>query len=159
MTRATGLAARLGHTIAGRQWHGPVFGVLVRDVDAGQAAAHPIRGAHSIWEIVLHVSAWARIARTRLGGTKHDPTSAEDWPPVVDQSPKAWRRALDELEESHARLQQAVVALSDVELAARAAGKAHTVHDMVRGVIEHGIYHGGQVALLKRALEPARSKR
>ena len=31
--------------------------------------------------------------------------------------------------------------------------RTHSAADMLRGVIEHGAYHGGQIAILKRALE------
>jgi len=32
------------------------------------------------------------------------------------------------------------------------AGLDYTVATLLRGVVEHGTYHGGQIALLKRAL-------
>jgi hypothetical protein len=31
-------------------------------------------------------------------------------------------------------------------------GRDYTVETMVRGVIEHGVYHAAQVAILKKAL-------
>ncbi len=35
-------------------WHGPAIADLLADVTAGEAVAHPVPGAHSVWEIVLH---------------------------------------------------------------------------------------------------------
>ena len=31
-------------------------------------------------------------------------------------------------------------------------GRDYTVETMVRGVIEHGVYHAGQVAIIRKAL-------
>ena len=155
MSRAASLSESIDRTLTGEQWHGPAVGVLVRDVDEARASAHPIPHAHSIWEIVLHVTTWARVVHTRLGGTAFEPrTDEEDWPPVTDSSADAWRRALDELASAHTRLRDAVAGISDEQLAAPAPGRPHSMHAMVRGAIDHAIYHGGQVALLKRALGP-----
>ena len=68
MTRAAKLAARIERYVTGPMWHGPVLADLLDGVPHDRAAAKPIAGAHSIWEIVLHVTAWAEIARLRLAG-------------------------------------------------------------------------------------------
>ena len=41
----------------GEAWHGPSVLALLDGVTAQQAAAYPIPGAHSIWELVLHLTA------------------------------------------------------------------------------------------------------
>jgi uncharacterized damage-inducible protein DinB len=134
-------------------WHGPALVDLVGDVNAEQAAAHPIRGAHSIWELVLHMTAWTEIARERLiGSAKGDPTPEEDWPPLKDQSPEAWRAAVARLKEAHRELAEDVAKLGDSDLIGRVPGKDHTVLTMLHGIVEHDAYHGGQVAILKRAV-------
>lgn len=135
-------------------WHGPALADLVGDVTASDAAAHPITGAHSIWELVLHATAWTEVARERLvGSAKGEPTPEEDWPPVDEPSPEAWRAAVERLKEAHRELAADIAALDDATLIARVPGKDHPVLTMVHGIIEHDAYHGGQIALLKRALE------
>jgi len=37
----------------GPMWHGPALAELVAGVSSEEAAAHPVPGAHSIWELVL----------------------------------------------------------------------------------------------------------
>ena len=68
MTRAAKLAKHIHRTVKGPMWHGPALAQVLDGVTHDQAAAHPIAGAHSIWEIVLHVSAWAEISRARIKG-------------------------------------------------------------------------------------------
>jgi len=135
-------------------WHGPALADLVGDVTAEQAAARPVPGAHSIWELVLHVSSWTEIVRERLvGSAKSEPTPEEDWPPVRDQSAAAWRAAVERLKEAHRELAADVAQLDDSMLIGRVPGREHSVLAMIHGVVEHDAYHGGQIAILKRALE------
>src|SRR5438132_4786492 len=75
MTRIDQLAKHIERTVVGPLWHGPVLDDALAGISAEQAAAHPVAGAHSIWEIVLHVAAWAEIARARLDGRSEEHTS------------------------------------------------------------------------------------
>ena len=51
----------------GQAWHGPSLLSLLAGVTAEQAAAHPVPGAHSIWELTLHIAAWeSEIGRAHV---------------------------------------------------------------------------------------------
>ena len=52
--------------------------------------------------------------------------------------------------ESHRQLAAATRGLSDDQLKALVQELDYTVFDMLHGVVEHGTYHGGQIALLKK---------
>ena len=66
MTRAAKLAARIERCVTGPMWHGPVLADLLDGMPHDRAAAKPIAGAHSIWEIVLHVTAWPATRRRAI---------------------------------------------------------------------------------------------
>ena len=135
-------------------WHGPSLADLLGDVPHADAAARPIQAGHSIWELVLHLASWTEIVRQRLAATEPPPpTPEQDWPPVRDTSAEAWRAAIQRLKDAHRDLAGDVADLSDDALKARVAGKDHPVVVMLHGLIEHDAYHGGQIAVLKRALE------
>ena len=153
MSRGQRVADTIERSVSGPMWHGPSIADLIGDVTAEHAAARPVAGAHTIWELVLHITAWTEVARARLvGSAKGDPTPEEDWPPVTDTSPEAWRAAVERLKEAHRELASDVAALDDAALISRVPGKDHSVLVMVHGIIEHDAYHGGQIAILKRAL-------
>lgn len=153
MSRGQRIAQSIERSVSGPMWHGPALADLLEDVSHSDAAAYPIRGAHSIWEIVLHITAWTEIARERLAGSvKADPTPEEDWPPVKDKTPEAWREARERLKDAHRELAEEVAGLDDAVLISRLPGKDHTALVMYHGIIEHDAYHGGQIALLKKAL-------
>ena len=151
MSRARHLASSLGRTMTGPMWHGPALADVLSGVTAERAAARPIAGAHSIWEIVLHITAWADIARQRIHGeATGDPTPEQDWPPVPAGAD--WAAALDRLRESHRLLAADVQPLDDAALDARVKGLDYPVGILLDGVVEHGTYHGGQIALLRKAV-------
>ena len=153
MTRVEQLARHIERTISGPMWHGPVLDQAVGGVTAEQAAAHPIAGAHSIWEIVLHVAAWAEISRARLDGrAMADPPADVDWPPVRDTSAAEWDAARDRLRENYRDLATRVRHLGEETLDQRIEGLEYSPWIMLQGVVEHGTYHGGQIMLLRRAV-------
>jgi uncharacterized damage-inducible protein DinB len=154
MARGQRLADALERTVSGPMWHGPALADLIGDVTADAAAARPIAGAHSIWELVHHITAWAEIARLRLTSAVKPPdaTDEQDWPPVRDRSAEAWRAAVERLKDAHRELAEAVSACDDARLGERLPGRDHSATVMLHGIMEHGAYHGGQIAILKRAL-------
>ena len=151
MSRATRLAKHIERTVTGPMWHGPALVDVLEGVDAKRARTRPVAGAHSIWEIVLHITAWADIARQRIQGeATGDPTPEQDWPPVSDADAD-WPRAVDRMSETHRLLAAEARQLSDEQLDALVPGLEYSVAVLLHGIIEHGTYHGGQIALLKRA--------
>lgn len=126
---------------------------VLAGVDAKRAVQRPLRAAHTIWEIVLHIAVWEDVARRRVSGEViGDLPPEEDWPPVRDTSEAAWRKTLQELERGHQRLRQTIAGLADERLGETLAGKNYSVYVMLHGVVQHDLYHAGQIAILKRAL-------
>jgi uncharacterized damage-inducible protein DinB len=134
-------------------WHGPAVMELLRSVEAEQAARRPIASAHSIWELTLHMTTWAEIARQRLDGLSLEyPDVTIDWPPMpANANAQEWTAALQRLSDAYEALALAVRELPEEGLRARAAGNEYSVETMLCGVVEHGVYHGGQIAILMKA--------
>jgi len=150
------LANLIKRAVTGPMWHGAALNELLTGVTSEQAAARPIPGAHSIWEIVLHVTAWAEIARARIHGERLlEPPTEQDWPPVRGTSASDWSAAVDRLRESYRTLAHDVRHLEDIHLHEKIQGLDYSASNLLHGVVEHGTYHGGQIALLKKATAPA----
>jgi uncharacterized damage-inducible protein DinB len=143
-------------------WHGPATTDLLLDVTAQEAAAHPIPGAHSIREIVFHMTAWHNEVRRRLGGKEPDLPEEGDWPEPGELSEPAWQRDQDLLATSMAELMAALASLREedlerlggsvAELRDPALGTGVTHRAMINGIVQHNAYHSGQIALLRKAL-------
>lgn len=149
---------QMDRAMNGEAWHGPHLEELLSDVSAQQAAAHPVAGAHSIWELVNHIGSWNEILAQRASGKAVGVTEEQDWPPVTDTSAESWKRALDQMRASRARLRGAVEKLNDAKLDDIAPGKDHSLYVMLHGGVQHDLYHAGQIAVLKKgATRKARS--
>jgi len=125
---------------------------LLRGLAAADASAHPIAGAHSAWEIALHLGFWHDAVRRRLAGEAVEYTKDEDWPEPASPTEANWRAALDGVDEAHEALVQTVRGLAPERLSERVVGRDFTVYFMLHGVPQHDLYHGGQVVMLKKAL-------
>jgi uncharacterized damage-inducible protein DinB len=155
MSEIERIVDQMDRAFSGDAWHGPPLLLLLEGVTAEAAAKHPVAGAHSIWEIANHVAAWNMIVRRRIAGEEVNVTPELDWPHVEETTPVDWRRTLDNLKDSRARLRSVVQALADERLREQVIGKDYPLYVMLHGLVQHDLYHAGQVAVLKKALAGA----
>jgi uncharacterized damage-inducible protein DinB len=153
VTETVRLADQIRRAFEGNAWHGDSILELLADVDAKMAAARPITNAHSIWEILLHIAAWDDAVRRRTGGPAVTLTDQQNFPPVKDTSDAAWRQAIDSVKQTHNELIKAVAGFPDSRLQEQVPGKTQNYYNffyMFSGIVQHELYHAGQIALLKK---------
>jgi uncharacterized damage-inducible protein DinB len=150
-TESQRIADQLHRAYAGGAWHGPALRQLLRGVSAKQAAARPIRGAHTIWELVLHITAWTRAVRRRMEGKPTRLSPVENFPPMPKATAANWKQTLDALRTAQYDLHRAVSAVPASRLKKRVPGKRYSLYFMLHGLVQHDLYHAGQIALLKKA--------
>ena len=140
----------------GEAWHGPSVLALLEGVTAAQASAHPIPGAHSIWELTLHIAAWEDACRRRLEGDPAQLSDDENFPPLGDTSEAAWESAKELLRDNHQHLLNALATLDDSRLDQPIIDNSEipfsSVYVTLHGGVQHDLYHAGQIAILKKAL-------
>ena len=151
MTEVQRIVDQLNRAFAGEAWHGPAVMSILDGITAQQAAARPFHGAHSIWEIVLHIAAWERACRRRLGGDRAQLSGAEDWPKVADTDEQTWERVRETLRQAHEELCNAVSEMDESRLDQPILEGMSSVYVTLHGVIQHSLYHAGQIAILKKA--------
>ena len=156
MTEVERIADQLRRAFEGEAWHGPSVLKLLEGIEATQAAAHPIPAAHSIWELVLHIAAWKDAAKRRLEGDRAQLTDAEDWPSVTDTTEQTWKDTRQKLIDRQTKLLDAVSRLDesrlDEPIIRDPSTPFSTVYVTLQGVVQHDLYHAGQIAILKKAL-------
>jgi uncharacterized damage-inducible protein DinB len=142
----------LQRSFEGDVWHGPALRPLLQDVTSHQAAARPIAGARTIWETVLHLAAHEDAVRRRIEGEPvGELPPQESWPAVTDESAPAWRRSRERFEEVHRRLRRALGAVPDARLNETVPGRDYPFYVMLYGLVQHALYHAGQIVLLQQA--------
>lgn len=160
MPETSRLLDQLRRAFDGEPWSGPSLLANLADLTAAQAAQRPIAAAHSIWEIVSHAAVWATVARRRLvEGKLVQVNDAEDWPPQPATPTEAdWQATLADLREAHAQLLAAAAAVADDALDRpinptpdAQFGYGSSVYVTLHGVVQHYLYHAGQIALLRKA--------
>lgn len=154
MTEIERILDQLKRAYEGGAWHGPSVREVLNGVTARQAQARPLQNAHSIWELVHHIAVWENVGRRRLEGDRAeiDISSLEDWPPADDMSDAAWEQAKAALDRGHEALRKTIAGLDESRLDQPILEGLSTVYVTLHGVIQHDLYHAGQIAMLKKAL-------
>ena len=150
---AARIADQLRRAVHGEAWHGPSILEILEGVNAKTAAAHPIPNAHSIWELLNHVTAWTRAIVRRMDGQAVELEGDENFPPVTDSSEQAWQRALSDFRAAQDELLSKLAAVTPDRLTAIVPGRKYNFQFMFDGLVQHHLYHAGQMALLKKAGE------
>ena len=142
------IADQLRRVCDGGAWLGPSLKEVLSGVDEDRARRRPIARAHTIWELVLHVTAWIRIARERLSATEtRGHTDRENWPPMAS----SWQDTLALLEREIDALEEAILAFPSERLDDDApAPEPQTFYVLLHGVVQHIAYHAGQIAVLQK---------
>jgi uncharacterized damage-inducible protein DinB len=147
----------------GDPWHGSPLSGILDGLTHEQAAARVLPDAHSIWELVLHMTGWKNEVRHRLSGAPAREPEHGDWPAVGDPTSERWIEALERLELAHRLLVSAVKDFPEPKLfipindaRSREKGVAVTYYELLHGSVQHDAYHAGQIAILKRGIRGLR---
>ena len=140
---------QLRRAFEGDAWHGPSVREVLDGVDAARAAARPIPDGHSIWELTLHLITWEAVVASRIRGATVDVADAMDWPAVGNPTESAWRAAREALESGHRDLVAAIAEVSPSRLDEKVGTR--TMYLLMHGIVQHDLYHAGQIALLRKA--------
>ncbi|MGY2131378.1 DinB family protein [Hymenobacter sp. HD11105] len=159
MSEIQRIVNQLQRAFDGDAWLGPSLGATLEGLSAAQAATRVLPTAHSIWEIVLHLTAWIRTVQQRVQeGQLIELSDADDWPPVpLSADAAAWQQALAALAQAHTELLATVTQLSIPDLDRllgtsrdRPQGVGVSYYVMLHGLAQHNLYHAGQIALLRK---------
>jgi uncharacterized damage-inducible protein DinB len=154
MTEIERILDQLKRAYEGNAWHGPSVREVLKDVTAAQAHARPIADGHTIYELVRHIAVWEDVGRRRLQGDPADVeiSSPEDWPPPGDTSEEAWEQANAALDRGHTALVEAISKVPESRLDEPVYEGKSSFYVTLHGVIQHDLYHAGQIAILKKGL-------
>jgi len=158
MTEVERIMDQLNRAYVGEAWHGPAVIEILEEVTAQQAAAYPLAGGHSIWELALHTAAWMRAIVRRLHGDRAQLTDAENFPAVTDSDERAWKETRESIKQAHEELRNAIRLLDDSRLDQPIIEGMSSIYVTLHGVIQHSLYHAGQIAILKKAFSEGQTK-
>jgi uncharacterized damage-inducible protein DinB len=131
-------------------WYGPTVAELIAKIPVELATTPPVPGAHSISELLQHLLLWnERIRNTsesypmpRWDAEKEWAEPAIPWKELVAR----WNQSRDLLEE---RIRKFPVE----DLTKQVPGRNYPYETMFHGIVQHAIYHSGQIAMVLSMLQ------
>jgi uncharacterized damage-inducible protein DinB len=159
MTIAAQLKHDLENVLFGDPWYGsPVYTIL--DAVSFEAAFEKPAGAvHNIAGIVLHMLAWTEEVLDRMNGLSAQLPSSGDWPDPGAPDEQKWQNYVNDLKLLNVNLlgvindypeQQWNEPIKDERN--KELGTGVSFEELVKGLIQHNIYHSAQVILLNRMI-------
>lgn len=144
----------LRETLDGDPWYGRSLYAILDEVDPSSAFINPGEKGHALIELLYHMIAWAQFAQSRL---EEDPKreisyyEALDWR-EIDPVIHTWKNGIEEFKATNKRIIELLQQKDDAYLASPVSGRKYNVGYMLHGLIQHNIYHLGQIAYVKKLL-------
>jgi uncharacterized damage-inducible protein DinB len=139
----------------GDAWHGGNTLSLLVTGNAEKVFTHPIPNAHSIAELVLHLTSWTEEVLDRINGAAAKEPTSGDWPVPTEVSEKGWNEILNQFKFANQKLIEALSNLKSSNWSNEVKdernpplGSGVNNLQLINGLIQHHAYHSGQIALL-----------
>ena len=139
----------------GKPWHGDSVFKVLENLTSEQAAKYPIKNAHSIWEILVHIINWRDYTvRTILDDEPYivKLNTEKDWTTITDFSEDAWQATIERYKKSTDELSEALSKVEDSILDEIVPEHKFSLYTLLHGIIQHDIYHSGQIVMLRKLL-------
>ncbi len=137
----------------GAAWHGASIMEILEKITAKQAF-QPSEHIHRICELVQHITGWRVFAIKRLEGDAfYEVSQFDNWKTFKNPNEDTWEEIKADLAESQKNILAALEKISDDRLNDEVEGKAYNYYTLIHGVIQHDLYHLGEIALLAHEVE------
>lgn len=137
----------------GQPWYGKSVKRVLSDITPKQAVAKPENGAHSIAELVSHMIEWRRLVQKRLSGDADyevDQKESFRWQNYGETPENAWQNILEALDNNQKDLLDYISEITSDKLDESVPNRDYRFRDLIEGVIQHDIYHLGQIVLIHK---------
>lgn len=139
----------------GKPWYGTSTMSIIDMVSYSQVNIRPEGFSKSIAGLLRHMIAWRVFTIKRLRGLAEftiDSKSAENWN-SSNVTEKEWKGLLKLLKKTQEALVDAFENLQSENLTQGVPGSIYNKDYLIRGIIQHDVYHLGQIAVLKDIIE------
>ena len=146
MSRAKRISGLLQSTFDGDAWYGPAVMDVLADISTAQSLKK-VGESNSIVQLVGHMTAWRTFTIKKLSGdVDFDITTDEmNFPGSTD-----WTKTVNKLKQSQDQLLILLESAPDEKLQENVPGRKYDFYTLLHGIIQHDIYHLGQIQLIKK---------
>ena len=154
MSEMQSIIRSLENTLDGNPWFGrPVYEIL-REVDEGSASVKLHPEAHSLIELLYHMLTWSEFTLKRIQRDQvNDMAAVErmDWR-EIDPQVHGWEEGLSAFIAAHQEIIALLQTKDDSFLDEKVDFREYDFRFLLNGLIQHNIYHLGQVAFVNKIL-------
>jgi uncharacterized damage-inducible protein DinB len=140
----------------GSPWYGNSLMSILNKVDAGKVFIKPSgKKTNSVAEITAHIIGWREFLLSRISKKHEFRLTQKDtfnWKRIDKNEKTAWKSLLKKLEENQNEILRILNESDDELLLMKVQNKKFKVKYLLEGVIQHDIYHIGQIAALNKTL-------
>ncbi len=141
---------QLTETFTGPAWHGPAIMEILPNIPLSKSL-NRIGEGNNIAELVFHLTAWRTFAVEKLkGNASFDVTDEANFTRFQDISPDQWMQLVNNLQNTQNELLALLDSFSDEQLHDPVPGRSHDFFHLLTGVVQHDLYHLGQIVLLSK---------
>ena len=135
-------------------WYGPSLAELLAPIPVELATTPPVPGSHSIAELLQHLLLWNERVRNTS-----DSNPMPRWQPEQEwaEPPIPWNDLVSRWNQSRELLEEKIRNFPMDDLAKQVPGRNYPYGTLLNGIVEHAIYHSGQIAMVLSMLR-SRSK-
>jgi uncharacterized damage-inducible protein DinB len=159
MTISEKLSKELEQVLSGDPWYGaPVYTILEK-VSFETAYEKPAGAVNNIAGIVLHMLSWTEEVMDRMNGMTAQQPSSGDWPDPGTPDEQKWQQYVNDLKLVNVNLLGIIQSYTEEQwnepiLDERNSelGTGVSYEELVRGLLQHHVYHSAQIALLTRII-------
>jgi hypothetical protein len=149
------LVKRIENVNNGQPWFGRAVFSILGEADETKVAVKPNGTEHSMIELLYHMITWAGFTLKRIEKDETMDMAAfekMDWR-VIDPQLHTWKKGLAELRKIHSRIISHLKKKEDSFLKEIVDYRQYNFRFLINGLIEHNIYHLGQIAYLAKMLK------
>jgi len=157
MTIAEQLKQELETVLWGGAWYGPNIYNILDKVTFESAFEKPPGSVHNIAGILLHMVSWTEEVMDRMNGMEASMPSSGNFPDAGAPDEQKWQRYVNDLKLVNVNLLGVIQNFPDEQWDELINDKREnkpkvTYQGLIKGFIQHQVYHAGQIALLTRLL-------
>ena len=142
------------NTLNGEPWFGRAVYNLLDEIDEAKVFTKPSDTEHSLIKLLWHMNTWAEFVLANFENKNSEELKAieeNDWRTIVPKK-HSWKKGMEELKSIHKKITEILNTKEDLFLKEMVPNRKFNVRYMLNGLIQHNIYHAGQVAYLKKLL-------
>ena len=139
-------------TLNGQPWFGRAVYALLDEIDSKKSAIKPNENEHSALELIWHMNTWAEFTLANLENrtdAELKEIEANDWR-QLEKTKHTWKKGLTEFKSIHKKIIANLEKRDDDFLSDIVPNRRYNFRFMLNGLIQHNIYHVGQLAYLKK---------